>query len=121
MTKVSLTILLLCAVGVGAASADSNLIGKTGFNVDSPKFTMDVKNADSGINSVIHITSGGGEHDGGFITSAGTGNGATGDSSNMFLSTGHHLTAKVGSRSRMTGNRVLRFRTRRLQGLCATE
>lgn len=88
MTKVSLTILLFCAAGVGTATADSNLTGKTGFNVSSPKFTIDVKNADSGTNSVIHITSGGGEHDGGYITSAGTNNGQIGDLSNMFLSTG---------------------------------
>lgn len=88
MTKLSLAIVLLCVAGAGTASADGNLPGKTGFNVDSPKFTIDVKNADSGINSVIHITSGGDEHDGGFITSAGTNNGAAGDNSNMFLSTG---------------------------------
>lgn len=89
MTKTSLTIALLCAAGIGTAFADNNLPGKTGFNVDFPKFTLDVKNADSGITSVIHITSGGGEHDGGFITSAGTNNnGTTSDNSNMFLSTG---------------------------------
>lgn len=88
MKKILVAAGLTCALGVGTALADSNNIGKTGFNVTAPKYTMDVKNADNSINSVIHITSGGDEHDGGFITSAGPDNGPMGGNSNLFLSTG---------------------------------